>query len=261
MVQAFLIIFLSMNSWGNTSQESCSGSSMEGVKNCINEFNKTVGSWGNSPIPCAVTETEFDKIPFPALPEDFNVSYKPDENKCVNFIKAEEDSEGYGPWGEIVVKYLDEQGDDSVFFSNDLAGMDSGVNACPNWTGMTINEKKHFWVWVKASIAKIESSCDTKARNGEATNGVAIGLVQLDERKAQRSWRGENCKVASVIAAKDNLRCGMDILGELLKGKKGEYKGNGELWGRRSSSYWQHLRLKNGGGISDLILLNPYCKK
>lgn len=261
MIQALLLLFLSMNSWGNSSHDVCSGSTMEGVKNCIKEFNSTVGSWGESPSPCVALETEIEKKPFPTLSEDFKVSDKPQENQCTNFITDNGDSEGYGPWGESIVKYLDEKGVDSIFYSNDLAGMSSGVTACPNWTGMTVDEKKHFWVWVMASISRIESSCDPKARNGESTNGVAIGLVQLDERKSQRSWRGDNCKTSSVVASNDNLRCGMDILGELLKGKAGEYKGNGELWGRRSGSYWQHLRLKNGGGISDLIQLNPYCKK
>lgn len=261
MIQAFLILFMSVNSWGDSSATACAGSTMEGLKSCIKEFSSTVDTWGESPSPCVPLETEVKKKPFPILSEEFNVSDKPSENQCTNFITDNGDSEGYGPWGESIVKYLDEKGDNSIFYSNDLAGMSSGVTACPNWTGMTIDEKKHFWVWVMASISKIESTCDAKARNGESTNGVAVGLVQLDERKSQRSWRGDNCKTASVVATNDNLRCGMDILGELLKGKAGEYKGNGELWGRKSGSYWQHLRLKNGGGISDLIQLNPYCIK
>jgi hypothetical protein len=261
MIQAFLILFISLNSWGNTSSDSCSGSSMNGVKNCIEEFNQTVGSWGVSPSPCPAIETEVKKKPFATLSEEFNVSEKSSENHCTNFITNDGDAGGYGPWGETIVKYLDEKGENSIFYNNNLAGMSNGVTACPNWSAMSVEEKKHFWVWVMASISKIESTCDAKARNGKSTNGVAVGLVQLDERKSQRSWRGDNCKTPTVLATNDNLRCGMDILGELLKGKAGEYKGNGELWGRKSGSYWQHLRLKNGGGISDLIQLNPYCKK
>lgn len=235
---------------------------MESVKNCITEFRKTMTrDLGTSPAPCVALETEKKKVPFPTLSEEFKVSDKVQENLCVNFIKDSGETGEYGPWGETIVKYLNEQGEDSIFYKNDLAGMSTGVAACPNWKDMTVDEKQHFWVWVMASISKIESTCNPKSRNGESTNGVAIGLVQLDERKSQRAWRGENCKTNTVAGSTENLRCGLDILAELLKGKEGEYKGNGELWGRRSGSYWQHLRQKNGGGISDLIQLNPYCKK
>lgn len=262
MIQTFLILLMSVNSWGDYSLMRCAGgSSPESVKSCIQEFNDTMYKVGESPKPCVALETEVKKKPFAPLSEEFKVSDKPEENHCGNFITDNGDSEGYGPWGESIVKYLDEKGPESIFFSNDLAGMSTGVAACPNWREMSVDEKKHFWVWVMASISKIESTCNAGARNGGTSNGVGVGLVQLDERKSQRSWRGDNCKTQTIIGTNDNLRCGLDILGELLKGKEGEYKGNGELWGRRSGSYWQHLRLKNGGGISDLIQLNPYCKK
>ena len=255
------ILFISANSWAST-LSSCQGTSMESLKKCIEEFSETVNNkLGESPLPCVTIEPDIKKIPFPALSEEFKVSDKEEENICRNFISDKGDPGSYGPWGEMVVKYLDEKGENSIFFSEELTGMSTGVQACPNWKDMSIDEKKHFWVWTMASISKIESTCNPKARNGQSTNGVAVGLVQLDERKSQRSWRGQNCKTASVAGVEDNLRCGLDILAELLEGKKGEYKGNGELWGRRSSSYWQHLRQKNGGGISDLIQLNPYCRK
>ena len=86
MIQALLLLFISLNSWGNSSHEVCSGSTMEGVKNCIKEFNQTVDSWGESPSPCVPIETEIKKKPFPTLTEDFNVSDKPEENQCTKFI-------------------------------------------------------------------------------------------------------------------------------------------------------------------------------
>lgn len=260
MLQLILALFISVNGWSysdQTSNECRSGTSMKAVKKCLENFTSEIKSIGQTSAPCTTT-SQANKPIFPVLTEEFDVG---DKATCTSFIEENGDRGEYGPWGDSIVKYLDEQGEGSIFFSNDLEGMDDGVMACPNWKNMSISEKKHFWVWVKASISKIESGCDPKARNGGSTNGVAIGLVQLDERYSQRSWRGPNCKSKTVSSPVDNLRCGMDILGELLKGKKGEYKGNGELWGRRSGSYWQHMRQKNGGGISDLIQLNPYCKK
>lgn len=256
MIQVLMIILFSLSSSGDALGSECRSSNSEsGVKTCVEEFNSTIKNVGESPLPCATLEAE--KKPFPKLSEGFSSK----SDACLNFITNNGEVGAFGPWGEAIISYLDDKGNDSIFFSSDLSGMSSGVTACPNWKEMTIEEKKHFWVWVMASISTIESTCNPNARNGASTNGVAVGLVQLDERHSQRSWRGQNCKVKSVSNSKDNLRCGMDILGELLKGQKGEYKGNGELWGKKSSSYWQHLRLKDGGGISDLIQLNPYCKK
>lgn len=256
MIQTLMALLISLNISGEARSSECRTSGSEGgVQTCVEEFNATIKNVGEAPLPCVTLENE--KKPFPKLSEEF----KNKSDACLNFITSNGDTGTFGPWGEAIVNYLDDKGNDSIFFSADLTGMSSGVAACPNWKEMSGDEKKHFWVWVMASISTIESRCNPNARNGASTNGVAVGLVQLDERHSQRSWRGQNCKVRSVTNSKDNLRCGMDILGELLKGQRGEYKGNGELWGKKSSSYWQHLRLKDGGGISDLIQLNPYCKK
>ncbi len=255
MIQVILLLFMSVNSWSG--QECSRASTMEGVSRCVKEFNETMTDTGRSPSPCTAFVGEEKKSAFENLSEEFSEGGA----VCTDFITDNGDSSGYGPWGEAVIGYLKEQGPDSIFMSPDLAGMSTGVAACPNWKDMSVDEKEHFWVWVMASISKIESTCNPKAKNGASTNGVAVGLVQLDERPSQRKWRGVNCKVQRVNEPNANLRCGLDIIGELLKGKEGEYKGNGELWGRRSGSYWQHLRQSNGGGISDLIKLNPYCKK
>lgn len=261
MIQAILLLFISFNSWSN---EDCSiDPTMEGVKQCIHNFNETLSEAGKILSPCLTLEeiedgiVEADAGKFSL--ENLAPEFKRKGAVCTNFIS---DKDGkYGPWGNTVVDYLKEQGSNSIFMSDDLAGMSTGVSACPNWKNMSADERSHFWVWVMASISHVESTCNEKARNGAGTNGVAAGLLQMDERVSNRSWRGVNCKVASVNKADPNIRCGLDILGELLKGKKGDYKSNGELWGRKSNSYWQHLRSADGGGISDLIKLNPYCKK
>jgi len=257
MIQTILLLFMSSQTWSASSLECSTTTTMEGVKRCIEELGKTVGNTGKFPMKCASIPDKEKKFVFQTLAEPFY----DDGAVCTNFIKGNSKSGGYGPWGNTIIEYLKEEGSDSIFMSSDLPGMSTGVAACPNWKRMTVDEKRHFWVWVMAAISKVESTCQPHARNGGGTNGVAVGLVQLDERPSQRKWRGDNCKAKSVKAPEDNLRCGLDILSELLKGQNGEYKGSGELWGRKSGSYWQHLRQSSGGEISDLIKLNPYCKK
>ena len=274
MIQAILLIFLSFNAW---SDEECRVStSMDGVTKCIRKLTiKRVDSGsgavgrmglnvGRVLTPCPtlekvdtpVEQVEGEKKELNNLSPEFSAKGA----DCSNFITVKDDSAQYGPWGKEVIGYLEEQGSDSIFMNPDLQGMNTGVEACPNWKNMTKDQKNHFWVWVMASISHIESTCMPDARNGEGTNGVAAGLLQMDERLSNRKWRGVNCQVESVNEPSTNIRCGLDILGQLLEGQNGMYKSNGELWGLGSNSYWQHLRSAEGGGISELIKLNPYCK-
>lgn len=255
MVELLLVLFSSFNLWA-ADPSACRSATGSGLKTCIKEFNKTTKSMfqvGLAPQSCQahLNSTEAN---CPPLAEEFSQKAA----NCEGFITSDGE---YGSWGKEIVAYLDEKGESATFFNKDLAGMKNGISACPNWSKMNTDEKKHFWVWVMASIAHIESTCNPSARNSSASNGVAVGLLQLDERPAQRKWRGPNCAARQVVGAKENLRCGLDILEELLKGKEGEYKSNGQIWGPKSSSYWQHLRKKDGGEISDLIALNPFCKK
>ena len=255
MSELLLIIFSSFNLWA-ADPSACRSSSASGLKSCIQEFSRTTKAISRVGVPPQSCQAHLDSSDpsCPPLAEEFSQK----SANCEGFIKSDGE---YGNWGKEIVAYFDEKGESAIFFDKDLAGMKNGISACPNWNKMSTDEKKHFWVWVMASIAHVESTCKPDARNSSATNGVAVGLLQLDERLAQRKWRGPNCAAKQVTGAKENLRCGLDIVEELLKGKEGEYKSSGEIWGAKSSSYWQHLRKKNGGEISDLITLNPFCKK
>lgn len=245
-----LTLLFSSSLWA-IDPSACDKATEDGTKKCIQEVFTNVKDVGGSPVACG----EENKDPaIPPLVKEFAL-----KGDCRKFISTDEEG-GYGPWGKEIIKYLADKDEESVFFREDQEGMVNGIKACPNWKDMNRAEKEHFWVWTFASIASIEASCKEKSGNPKATNGTAVGLMQLESRQSQRAWRGPNCNVNSVNDAKNNLRCGMDIMEELLKGKEGEYKGNGQLWGNKSS-YWQHLKKKDGGHISDLIALNPFCKK
>jgi hypothetical protein len=175
---------------------------------------------------------------------------------CTDFI---EDDGSLGPYGETIDSYISNSSASSRFLND---GIPHIQEACSNWSNLNYDEKRHFWVWTFAAIAWDESTCKPSARNPRGTNGVAIGLLQLDEARGDRSWRGPNCRAQSVAAAHDNLRCGLDIMAELLLGPQGEYKGRGAIFieGRRNTSYWQKLRTSNGGEIGHLIRTYPKCQ-
>ncbi|PIK14199.1 hypothetical protein [Halobacteriovorax sp. JY17] len=185
--------------------------------------------------------------------------------KCTNFIKSDGTE---GAWGELVTNYIDEAGGpDSLFLDDEVRGMTAAPGTCPNWYNLNTEQRKRFWVWMMASIAQVESSCDKdKVNTGRVPNGAdrPRGLFQLNTLKKNRSWRGGNCKFPSGAThtnqPRNQVRCSMDIMHELLKGKSGEYKSNGKIF--PTNSYWEKLRpghSSTGGPIGKLVRKFPLC--
>jgi hypothetical protein len=235
--------------------DACNSASDLGLKKCIKEFSTSTKKIGEAPQSCSPTAAGTSKNCPPLSP-----SFSSDGADCSNFISGEDNS-SYGPWGNTIVDYLNEKGPTSLFFSNSIPGMTDGIRVCPKWDKLSLDEKKYFWVWTMASIAHVESRCKAGVRNHNGTNGVAAGLYQIDERQAMRSWRGPNCGGKNILDAKSNIKCGLDIMEDLLAGKDGVYRTNGELWGQKSHSYWEHLRRKTGGDIGALVRQMPFCNK
>jgi hypothetical protein len=50
--------------------------------------------------------------------------------------------------------------------------------ACPQWSVLSEDDRRDFWVAVVTSMALMESSCNNKAKNSGAPNGTAYGLWQ-----------------------------------------------------------------------------------
>ncbi|MCK6596475.1 MAG: transglycosylase SLT domain-containing protein [Bacteriovoracaceae bacterium] len=205
-----------------------------------------------SMLPCQ-SNTE-EEIKLPGLDDDF---FKNGAN-CASFIS---ESGEYGSWGKVIVDYIRKSPDKQLFIGKELKGMGPPHEICPNWPNLTEDEREHFWVWTIASIAWKESTCNPKSRNGSATNGVAVGLLQLDEKPKARSWRGKHCSVKTVSDPQNNIKCGLDILQEILKADEGDYRSNGLLYGKKNNSYWEQLRRQNGGKIGDLIRTHPLCAR
>lgn len=164
-------------------------------------------------------------------------SFSEDGADCSKFIA---DDGEFGEYGKILAEALLEKGTDSHLFADDRPGMEDSPYTCPAWKKLSFDMRLRFWVWTFAAIAWDESKCDARARNTQATNGVAVGLLQLDEARSARRWRGRNCEAKNVSGARENLRCGVDIMEELMRGRDGLYKASGKLWG--DTSYWQKLK-------------------
>lgn len=164
-------------------------------------------------------------------------SFSEDGADCSKFI---DDNGDFGEYGKILLEALLEKGTDSHLFADDRPGMEDSPYTCPAWKTLSFDMRLRFWVWTFAAIAWDESKCDARARNTQASNGVAVGLLQLDEARSARRWRGRNCEAKNVSAPRENLRCGVDIMDELMRGRDGLYKASGKLWG--DTSYWQKLK-------------------
>src|SRR5690606_18466773 len=100
---------------------------------------------------------------------------------CRSFIQA---NGSYGTWGQLIVDYIGgSERRKNDFFSDGILGMQSAPQTCPNWGTMSEDAKMKFWVWMMASIAQVESSCDPASVNtGRVPNAAdrPRGLFQLN---------------------------------------------------------------------------------
>ena len=254
MIKICLCLILILLSFNNYAEE-VSGCNLKGVgsfKDCLTEFTKAIKNLGNPVRPnCLPTPNPPKQIYKPALVAEFYENAA----QCDEFIKKDG---SYGEFGKVISEYMKEEGKDSLFLKADVYGLNE---ACPKWSKLAAEEKAHTIVWVNAAIAKVESTCMAEGPKGTVNpHGISVGLLHLNEKLSDREWRGPNCKVKNIREFRNNLRCGMDILKDLLKGKNGLYKGDGKIWGEKANSHWKHLRKPDGGDIARLISLNPLCK-
>jgi hypothetical protein len=176
---------------------------------------------------------------------------------CTGFITKDGT---LGPHGRVIEHHMSLI-PDAQFYREDHPG---AIAACPNWPALTQDQRTTFWIWFIAAIAWKESTCITPSENSAATHGTALGYLQLNADLRARRWRGgtsgNSCAAPRIHTAQENLLCGLEILNEQLKGPRGIYRGNGNLFGRGANSYWQHLRRPDGGIIMRLMSEFPHCR-
>ncbi len=186
--------------------------------------------------------------------------------KCTGFIKRNGEE---GEWGKLITDYIDKNGgENSTFLDDEVRGMTAHPRTCPKWYSLNTEQRKRFWIWMMASIAQVESSCDKDQVNMGAVPNKSDrprGLFQLNTLRKNRQWRGENCKFPSgateTVKPRNQILCSMDIMNELLKGKEGRYKASGRIF--PTNSYWEKLRPEHsytGGPIGELVRKFPLCR-
>lgn len=269
MIKILLITFLfSFNALAEQENQQELQAAVNQVGDSLSDLQKA----GKILLPCVPTTGSKGSV---VLAPHFSLNGVKDD--CDKFF---DNNGNVGPWGNHLIKTITKLPAaelEKSFYSNDIPDMDF---ICPKFSEFSADLKLKFWVWTFASISWQESSCNEKV-TAQGTNARAVGLLQLEDTRQMRKSRGDNCNVASVRDANNNLACGVDILHQQLLGADGDYFkniGTGELFWK--SSYWQHLRLKNNSpkhqklltersqsqkmpkkaDIKELVMRFPHCR-
>lgn len=233
----------------------------------LKELNSVIEEVTNPPQePCIDCKVEDNLISQgDPLPTEYKKNALYFSKKCESFIKADGT---LGDWGRMIYDYIEEtEVQKDMFLYDEIKGMTARPYTCPNWYNLNEEQRKRFWVWMFASIAQVESSCDpVQVNNGIVPDATdrPTGLFQLNQQKSARQWRGPNCKFPSghteTIKVKNQIRCSMDIMFDILLAKKGIYRANGKIF--PTNSYWEKLRgnhSQTGGPIGELVRNYPPC--
>ena len=151
---------------------------------------------------------------------------------------------------------------------------------CKNYKTMTVADREGLWTIFAAGLAYNESTCQIKAPNDSARNGVAYGLLQLHldhEAKytAEHDWESflgklnpqqlaeRQCKNGDSRTAKGSLTCGARMMSLQMERTK-DSDGAGLLFSR-TSNYWATLRANNREGFVNSVpvpqfMMNNICE-
>lgn len=171
---------------------------------------------------------------------------------CENFIRRDG---SYGAWGQIIQQGFEEDQEVKASLISDAAAKNASLlKICPGFASFDEEDRVRFWVWSMASIAWKESTC-TNTGPKRCSKSNCIGVMQLNEPRHMRSWRGTACDVPSVAQPRNNLLCAMDIL-------RGQFEGEyGQPGGISPYSYWQELRKRKVTPITSRMMKFPGCRK
>lgn len=182
-----------------------------------------------------------DQLPgLPGIGQVFN-------HKCENFIS----SDGLrGVWGDRIIQAIEDINPKCFYEDMDVSRL------CPKFESFSQGMKEHFWIWVFASIAQKESSCQTNSQ-APGPYGTADGLFQLEyevslRRRSERDSKW--CKTKSSIKTQGidfQMECATSIFNDIncKRGQRLSYEGG----------YWERLRGSNLS-ISNLIKRFKPCR-
>ncbi len=158
---------------------------------------------------------------------------------CTRFINERGE---FGNWGAYLMNRINPQ-EHPQLFADHYADLDM---VCPRFREMNEADKKNFWVWLIASMANFESSCNERVK-AQGVNGIAAGLLQLHLGKeyAYGCRRGMDS-----LDGVQNLECGLTILGRDLARTGKIFPSN--------KNYWQVLRPQSKPGQKTLRVAREY---
>lgn len=171
---------------------------------------------------------------------------------CEAFIQRDG---SYGEWGRIIQRGFEDDAEIRASLTSDQAAKNKSLlKVCPNFAALDESDRVRFWVWSMASIAWKESTCRNTGPV-RCSRSNCVGIMQLNEPRHMRAWRGTNCAVASVAQPRNNLLCAMDIM-------RGQFDGEyGKPGGLSPNSYWQELRKSGNSPIKTRMMKFPGCQK
>lgn len=158
------------------------------------------------------------------LTPDFRRAISPEtqQNLCSDFIG--EDGE-YGDLGRMIVYGFTLYKDDLAPLIADSAADKAGMKmVCPQFSVMTPDQRKDFWVWTMATVALFESTCGYDTTNEQ--NRHAVGMFQLNESIADREPRSlignhicGRLTRAQIAPATNNTACALDFMRDSFSGR------------------------------------------
>src|SRR5690606_19154367 len=132
------------------------------------------------------------------------------------------------------------------------------ANVCPNYASFSREHKMHFWVHVFASVADVESSCDT-TKHAKGPNDWADGLFQVERSARVRKKSGRDpvyCSPNAPANTKDpkfNIEC---TVAEFVKHQCVNLQLDRLFY---EGSYFQELRRTKNSPIRANIASYPGC--
>ncbi len=156
-----------------------------------------------------------------------------------------------GAYGQVVLQAIRQIAPDCFFQQMEVGDL------CPPYANFNQEQKEHFWLWVMASLAQDESSCNSRV-TAAATNGQAVGLFQLEQSVALRRASARDPQLCRTSGRTETTQIGFQAECAVSIFRDHHCKPSANRLVYRGS-YWQQLRRPSGGRVGALIRLNPMC--
>ncbi|MBC7370534.1 MAG: hypothetical protein H7326_03155 [Bdellovibrionaceae bacterium] len=164
------------------------------------------------------------------------IESSPIANQCSKFAGDDE----FKVWGDHFRKNFDHKKFSALYGQPKSSNINEAarhkgpadlLRLCPKYDQMNDDQKDGLWIVFAVPWVFFESSCNSGAVNGNATNGIAQGLLQLHKGKEQKYSGG--CRQGDATDPARTFQCGLSMLNDQV------LRGENVL---SSATYWEVLR-------------------